>query len=95
MRSLSQSLVRITDSARTSRQRSSSKRSTYHVIELGDSRKQPHKESAPLYEANNLTVAETYTKDSSLADLQENGQIQKTNAFTVSYDKPSEPREHI
>ncbi len=89
------------DSARTSRQKVSSRfhhsseRSTYHDIELGDSHKQPHKESAPLYEANNFAVAETYTKDSSLADSQENGEIEKTNAFTVSYGQPSKPREHI
>ena len=89
------------DSARTSRQKSSSKsyhsseRSGYHDIELGDSRKQPQKENAPLYEANSFTVAETYAKDNGLADSQENGEIQKTNTFTVSYEKPSEPREHI
>ena len=96
LRSLSQSLVRLVDSARTKRERSSlgfhssSERSAYQDIELGDSRKQSRKQNAPLYEAKNFAVAGTYTKD---ANSHEHGEIQKTDAFSVSYGQPKEPKD--
>lgn len=95
LRSLSQSLVRLVDSARTKRERSSSgfhsssERSAYQDIELGDSRKQSRKQNTPLYEAKNFAVAGTCTKD---ANSHEHGEIQKIDAFSVSYDQPKEPK---
>ena len=94
LRSLSLSLVRIMDSARTRRQKSTSRfysaseRSTYQDLELGDSHKQPHKEKDPLYKAHNLSAVGKYPKDGKR-------EIQRTDAFTVSYDLPRQPREEF
>ena len=68
LRSLGQSLVRVLDSALTGSQKSSprfhssSERSTYQDLELGESRKQPRKESEPLYESKSLSVTGRYPR---------------------------------
>lgn len=76
------SLVRIMGSTRSSRTKSSSKfhssseSSTYQHLELGDSRKQLHKENTVLCGDKDFSVTGIYHKDRSLANLRENKDIQ-------------------
>lgn len=101
LRSLGESLVRIMGSACSSRTKSlsrfhsSSERSTYQHFELGDSRKQLHKENTLLHGDKDFSGTRVYPKDGNMANLRENTDIQRTDAFTVSYDRPTEPKQNV
>ena len=108
LRSVSQSLVRLMGSARNSLSKSSkmhstsdrsdrSDRSEYEDLELGGSRKQPRLESALIYgNSKGFCVSEKHNqRDGSLANLRDDRDIQRTDAFKVSYDKPEEPQENF
>ncbi|MCJ1375681.1 hypothetical protein MMC20_006918 [Loxospora ochrophaea] len=101
LRSLGQSLIRIISITRSSRTESSSRfhdgseRSTYQHLELKDSHKQPYKESTPSSRDKDFFVAEVEPTNRNVAKLPGNGEIQRTDDYTVSYGRPTEPQQNV
>ena len=100
LRSLGESIVRIMGSTHSSRLKSSrlhskSERSTYQKFELGDSRRQGHKEDTLLHGDKEASATGLYPKEGNLADIRDDREIQRTDTFTVSFDTLAEPKQDV